>query len=88
MAATDRLPLNETKMADGFFTPILLVIHQTSMPHPILPVGDYLFFIRVALPRITAALPLRSQLLIAKRAAKGRLQYPPFVQRLILRITN
>lgn len=74
-AATDRLPLNEIEMSDDFFTPILLVLHRARVPHPILPVGDYSFFVHVELPRFTVALPLPSQLLIAKRATDRRRSY-------------
>jgi hypothetical protein len=68
--------LSTTLLPDDSFTPFLLVIHRNRIPRPILPVGDYSFFVHVELPRFTVALPLPSQLLIAKRATNRRRDYP------------
>jgi len=38
-------------------------------------VGDYSFFVHVELPRFAVAMPLPSQLLIAKRATDPRRRY-------------
>jgi hypothetical protein len=62
-------------MPEQAFSPSLLVIHRYRKPNPWLPI-NYDYFLHVELPAFTAALPLKSQLLVAKKAASRRLAYP------------
>jgi len=68
------LSVLDEQLAEGF-TPSLMVINAYRTPRPILPI-NFSFFLRVELPRFTGALPLPSQLLIAKRATEPRRSYP------------
>lgn len=63
-----------SRVPESPFRPFVHVIHRNPTPSPILPV-DFSYFLRASLPSFTVALPLPSQLLVAKRATASRRSY-------------